>query len=905
MKQTTHNRRTTLSFKAAWLVLFGLAFFLGRSQPTYTFTTAGVTGQNGPSQAQINTAYLSTNLNGSVTVTAGIQQFTIPVSGNYRIVAAGSAAQFASAFGQRGRIVQGDIYLTAGTVLKILVGQKGVTGSTSTGGGGGSYVCTSTNSLLIVGGGGGGYCNPPTSLLANSDGSYGNNGQAYTGSSGGGSGGTGGGGGFGGSHWGGGGGGWNGNGTAASSCAGTGGNGFLNGGTGGGTCNNSVGGFGGGGGTHGNTGGGGGGGGYSGGGGSGQTPGVGSAGGGGGSYQSPNMTNLVDGGLNLNDGYVTITRMCTINIFVNGTNASSAICVGNSATLTTDAISSYTWSNGSNASSIVVNPVVTTGYSLTAMSPSNCITSTFYTLVVSGSAPVLTVAASAPSVCLNNTAMITASGALTYTISPGNVPNGVVFTPTTTTNYTVSGANGCGINNSVVTISVLPLPVAGLATPTLVCAGGSATMTATGATTYTWLPGPITGATVLTSPMVNTTYTVTGSTGNCVGIYTLNIATNPNPTVTASTSGSMICQGISVTLTANGANTYTWQPGGATGATIVVTPTAPTAYYATGSNSFNCSATGQVAVITQPSPTVQVSVNNATICAGGSAQLTALGADTYSWNTGATTSSINVNPLTSTVYTVVGTYTVANCTNTQTMNISVYIANIPVSGPTVTCLGQSVALQASGALSYTWNVGGNNSNVSVTPSVTTGYTVNGMTTANGGTCAATGSIQVAVNPLPNVTASSTRTAICKGEKTILTAGGATSYLWNLGNTTSTIQVNPQITLTYTVTGTDNNGCNNTATIQISVSPCTGLSEANAAQHVLNVFPNPNNGEFTIQASEALDLQVINQLGQVVMKLQLNAGNNYSSQVQGLSKGVYFLNSTNANQELNKKIVVQN
>ena len=133
---------------------------LGYSQQvTYSFATCGVTGSVGPTQAQVNTFYATSNLNGSVTISGqGIQQFTVPLSGPYRITAAGSSAGGSiGSYGFRGRIVQGEIFLTAGTVLKILVGQRGVTGSTSTGGGGGSYVSTLTNSAIIVGGGGGGY----------------------------------------------------------------------------------------------------------------------------------------------------------------------------------------------------------------------------------------------------------------------------------------------------------------------------------------------------------------------------------------------------------------------------------------------------------------------------------------------------------------------------------------------------------------------------------------------------------------------------------------------------------------------------------------------------------------------------------------------------------------------------
>src|SRR5437016_150 len=90
------------------------------SQTTYSFTNCGATGQFGPTQAQVNAAYLPTNLNGSVVIsTQGVQNFTIPVTSNYSIVAAGAGGGGANANGGRGRILSGVINLPAGTVLKI------------------------------------------------------------------------------------------------------------------------------------------------------------------------------------------------------------------------------------------------------------------------------------------------------------------------------------------------------------------------------------------------------------------------------------------------------------------------------------------------------------------------------------------------------------------------------------------------------------------------------------------------------------------------------------------------------------------------------------------------------------------------------------------------------------------
>ena len=127
---------------------------------SYSFTNAGATGRNGPTQAQINTAYTSTTLAGSITITTqGIQEWVVPSTGNYEIIAVGAGG--GGAAGGRGASMTGTFSLTSGQRIKILVGQTSVRVLDSIsrerfGGGGGSFVVTSSNVPLIVAGGGGG-----------------------------------------------------------------------------------------------------------------------------------------------------------------------------------------------------------------------------------------------------------------------------------------------------------------------------------------------------------------------------------------------------------------------------------------------------------------------------------------------------------------------------------------------------------------------------------------------------------------------------------------------------------------------------------------------------------------------------------------------------------------------------
>jgi hypothetical protein len=96
------------------------------------------------------------------------------------------------------------------------------------------------------------------------------------------------------------------------------------------------------------------------------------------------------------------------------------------------------------------------------------------------------------------------------------------------------------------------------------CIGNSATVTANGAASYTWLPSGVTTSATVVSPTITSTYTVTGSNGGCTNPTTLSLIVNPNPTVTANTSSLIVCSGSTVTLTASGGSTYVWSDGSST-----------------------------------------------------------------------------------------------------------------------------------------------------------------------------------------------------------------------------------------------------------------------------------------------------------------------------------------------------
>ncbi len=143
---------------------------------------------------------------------------------------------------------------------------------------------------------------------------------------------------------------------------------------------------------------------------------------------------------------------------------------------------------------------------------------------------------------------------------------------------------------------------------------------------------------------------------------------------------------------------------------------------------------------------------------------------------------------------------------------------------TIICNGQSDSLKASGGTYYTWvPVTGLNAttgeSVIAAPTVTTTYTVTG-TNSNG--CSATNTVTVTVNPTPTITASPSPASYCPGGSSTLSASGGNIYTWTpatgLSATTgSSITANPAVTTTYTVTGTNSNGCSASNIVMVTVN----------------------------------------------------------------------------------------
>jgi len=428
-----------------------------------------------------------------------------------------------------------------------------------------------------------------------------------------------------------------------------------------------------------------------------------------------------------------------------------------------------------------------------------------------------TVTVNSPTICSGQSATLTAAGADTYSWSTGATGATISVSPTSTTTYTVTGTTSGGTGTAVATVTVNALPTVGAsASPTSVCPGVSSTLSASGASTYSWSTGG-SGSSITVTPASTTTYTVTGtSAAGCTGTTTVTVVTNTAPTV--SVTGTSICQGASTTLTASGAAIYSWNTGAGT-TSVTVSPASTTTYTVTGTNALGCTGSASATVTINPLPIVTAGASPASVCPGNTSVLTGTGAATYAWSTGAAGASISVTPTATTTYSVTGT-SAANCSATGSVVVTVLPGPVVTATGATICAGNTASISATGATNYTWSNASTGSPISVNPATTTTYTVSGT---DGSGCTGIATATVTVNPLPVITVNNP--SICSGNTTDLTAGGANTYVWSTGSTANPLQVNPAITTSYTVTGTDGNTCSNTAvaTVTVNTSPSLTLS----------------------------------------------------------------------------------
>jgi hypothetical protein len=426
--------------------------------------------------------------------------------------------------------------------------------------------------------------------------------------------------------------------------------------------------------------------------------------------------------------------------------------------------------------------------------------------------------------------------------------------PGTTTYIFTPAADECA---EVYTMDVLvtPLPVVLISGTDAVCPGGNTTLTASGATTYAWSPdaslSTIAGSSVVATPSSTTVYTVTGTDGSgCTSTDDITVTVNPLPSISAS-GNVAICDGESTTLEGFGGDAYTWSPAtnlsATSGQSVTASPTSTITYTVTGTDANGCENTATIDVTVNPNPTINitsiptcsvdlltyslsvVSTGNVTSTAGTVA------------NTGGNNWSITAIPAGTNI---VLTTTLGTCD--ATLPIGAPDCSCPPIADAISlgdedfCAGSTIptlGVQAVSGIAFDWYSvasGGIALATDVntyTPTAAGDYFVQARDIATGCLSSTRTEITLIENALPTIVATDDF-AICEGDVASLSASGAVSYAWVgtglVSNTGADVTANlADGVFTFTVTGTDGNGCTDTEDVQVTVNPVPTITVVSA------------------------------------------------------------------------------
>ncbi len=395
-----------------------------------------------------------------------------------------------------------------------------------------------------------------------------------------------------------------------------------------------------------------------------------------------------------------------------------AICQGDTTSLTATGANSYLWNTGETTATIAVTPDTTTTYTVTGSHTNGSASTTDSVTVTVNELPTVS-AGQDQTICSGESVTLTANASVGDIVwSNGSSATSITVSPSETFTYTVTANNNGCITTDEVTVNVNAAPNANAGNDVDIVNGNSVTLTASGGGTYLWSTGETT-QNITVSPTVDTVYTVTVTNGNGCSADDNVLVNIIEPIVANAGDDVAICEGESVTLAANGGDTYLWSTGETT-QSITVSPENTTVYSVEVSDAYS-SDTDDVTVIVNPIPVVSAG-NDVTINQGESVTLYASGGNTYLWSTGETNANISVSPTETTTYSV--TTTINGCSDTDEVTVTVITLVQASAGDDQTiCNGVEAILTASGGDTYEWSTGETTQSITVQPGSTTTYSV--------------------------------------------------------------------------------------------------------------------------------------------------------------------------------------
>jgi len=389
--------------------------------------------------------------------------------------------------------------------------------------------------------------------------------------------------------------------------------------------------------------------------------------------------------------------------------------------------------------------------------------------------------------------------------------------------------------------------------------------------------------------------------------------------IAISSQTNVLCFGGKGSATADSATggvphyTYSWSPNG--GTNLTASNLTAGSYTVTATDNHGCTATASV-IITQPSAlSVSANVTANVLCNGGSnggiSSVVNGGTSPYTYLWSNLQNTPNITGLSA------GTYTLNvtdnnGCTGSATVTITqpnALSVNANVTA-NVACNGGGNASASSvvsgGTLSYTysWSDANTQTTIAATGLSAGIYTVT-VTDACGSSATASATItQPAILAIVKGSVPASSVSNCDGSAWVNVSGGTVvyTYLWNPGGAT-TDTIKNQCAGSYCCTVTDANGC--VDSVCVSINAPTGVNEVNAEGEKVKVFPNPNNGRFTIEVnSEKLKgnnvTEIYNSLGQKVYSSSLipdsyrDHNSSFIIDLNGQSAGVYLYRITSEN-----------
>lgn len=617
------------------------------------------------------------------------------------------------------------------------------------------------------------------------------------------------------------------------------------------------------------------------------------------------------------DGYVAKYSTCTPSTAPTGiTAASNPICPGGNTDLTVQGGSLgtgadwywYTGSCGGTAvgtgTTINVSPSSTTTYYVRAEGTCGTTACAQVTVTVdSESTAATSISAANTNICSGDMVGLSVSGGSLgtgadwqwYTGSCGGTAAGsgtsINVSPSTTTTYYVRAEGTCNTTACVqVTINVTTTPTPSITSSNAdICEGTDLALTGTpagGSWNVVSGPGSLAGSTLTAtgSGVINIEYTVTS--GSCSG------SDNQNITALAAsdaswTSPGTVCESggtidLNTLITGDAGGTWsgtavsgsTFDPSGQNGNTITITYDVGTTCPDSEQHDITVEA-AVTATWTQPSA----------ICESAAAlDLDALvtGSTGGSWSgsgvSGSTFDPTGLSGMISVTYSVGS----GSCSDMLTQDIEVLSApatpTFSANDSTV-CAGETVTLSGSGSGTVDYNVysdnGGSNligtAPLDVNPATTTTYYLEAEATNGCGNIGGLQPLTINVNPTPTLTVSADQN-ICLGQSVTLQATGSGTLSWSTSETTSSIDVSPTTTTTYTVSIVDGNNCSAEDSITVNVQQSASVSAVddiastqidqlvniNVAdndvgdENTISIIDNPTNGVASVQSDNTID-----------------------------------------------------